>query len=500
MRGDFSFLTLWMELMTIPTTRCRTAGAEVNKIERLHLSRLDRRCLVLRSATFGPTLLVALLLVTSACAPQPAVLASPSTVPNPAVTASPTQPSTPAPSPSVGFSLENVKATALGRLTGDAALIIRSSLPSDVTGRPGSGDMRELVVVPLDGGPARIALSYRRRPGTLSDFESGPVVLARQLSADRRRVILDDVDLPRLPSATKINDPGQPLVIADLETGALRVLAITGVGVDAVDSAWSPSGDSIAFARRPLGAPRIGDDGVWLVGVDGSGLRRLTDPAPAPGYTFVHGWTADGRAVAFSIGVIRPDAPAGVTPTGMDYRLVDVTTRAVRKLDGYIETVAPGDWRVGSPAFVGTFTDDPPDISVSTTHYGGATRVVAADAAGQSVRTIFEQSIDQYGRPRLYQARWHPTADKLLVFVNDPGQNSVKLIDLTTGAVTVSGRGRAFRAEWAPSGDAMVLLVSTPPTAPTSVTIRSLDGTQERDLVPAAFEWVVLDLATVRYR
>ena len=68
------------------------------KIEPLDRSWIERRCLALRSATFGPTMRVALVLVMSACTPQPSVLASPSTVPSPAVTASATQSPTRAPS------------------------------------------------------------------------------------------------------------------------------------------------------------------------------------------------------------------------------------------------------------------------------------------------------------------------------------------------------------------------------------------------------------------
>lgn len=380
------------------------------------------------------------------------------------------------------FSLEHVKATALGALTGDAALLIRE-------GKEGGDTVREIVVVDLASGQSRIALHYRRRAGEIVDAEAGPAALARQLSSDGKRVVLDDVHLPVQPSATKTNHPGQPLLIADLETGKLTVLSISGVANDAVDPAWAPHSDTIAFARRPLGAPRFGDDGVWVIGANGSGLRRLTD-GEQRAYSYVFGWTADGAAVAFGIGGLGLDH--------LDYRIVDVNTRAVKKVGAYVESIAPGAWRRGTPAFAAAFTDDPQNMGAG--HPGGATRVVVADSTGGNARTVLTQPVDQYGRPRLLNVRWHPSADKVLAYVADPAQNAALIIDLPTGAVTRTGRARASRIEWSPDGNELVCLVSSPPTAPMSLTIGPPDSACQRELVPGTFDWNLLGLATVRYR
>lgn len=385
------------------------------------------------------------------------------------------------PSPRVAgtFSLEYVRATPLGALTGDVAWLIRE-------GQENGLPVREIVVVDLASGQSRVALHYRRRAAEPADAEAGPVALARQLAPDNRRVVLDDVYLPIQPGAAKVSDPGQPLLIADLVSGALTVLSIPGVATDAVDPAWAPHGDTIAFARRPLGAPRFGDDGVWIVDTDGSGLRRLTD-GDQGGYSYVFGWTADGSGVAFGVG--------GIGLIRLDYRIVDISSRAVKKLDGYVESIAPGSWRSGTPAFAGAFTDDPG----SRIHAGAATRVVVADAGGGNARTVFTEPVDQNGRPRLINVRWNPSADKLLAFVVDPGQNGARIIDLASGRVTSAGRGRAGRIEWAPNGIDLVCLVSSPPTAPVSVTISSGDAACGRELLPGSFDWSVLDLATARY-
>ena len=425
-------------------------------------------------------LFVAVIVGCSGASPSPA--AQPSTS-SPASNA-PTALESRAPSSSSAFSLDYVQATPLGRLTGDKAVVVRH-------GNDDGHGVREIVVVDLAGGPIHVALRYRYRlrPAELVYADAGPVSLARQLSPDGKRVVLDDAYLPPEPSSAKRNDPGQPLLIADLETGKLTVLSIPGIATDSVDPAWAPSGDIIAFARRPIGAPRPGDDGVWTVRTDGSELLRLTD-GDRSGYSYVFGWTADGAGVAFGVGGLGLDH--------LDYRIVDVSTRSVKRLDGYVESISPGAWRNATPAFAGAFTDDPAIFSAG--HFGGATRIVVVDATGASPRTVLTEPLDQYGRPRLLNVRWHPSADRLLVEVRDPGQNSVRIIDLATGTVTAVGRGRAFRPEWAPSGTELVCLVSSPPTAPISVTIGPLDRACQQDLLQGTFDWSVLDLATRRYR
>lgn len=338
--------------------------------------------------------------------------AHPAQVPSAAAAPSSAAPATGA-SPSAGvagtFSLDYVRATPLGALTGDVVWLIRE-------GHENGQPVREIVLVDLASGQSRVALHYRRRAAELADAEAGPAALARQLAPDRKRVVLDDVYLPIQPGVAKVSDPGQPLLIADLVSGALTVLSIPGVATDAVDPAWAPRGDTIAFARRPLGAPRFGDDGVWIINTNGSGLRRLTDGEPG-GYSYVFGWTADGNGVAFGDG--------GIGLIQLDYRIVDISSRAVKKLDGYVESIAPGSWRSGTPAFAGAFTDDPG----SGSHAGAATRVVVADAGGANARIVFTEPVDQSGRPRLMNVRWNPSADTLLAFVLDPGQNSARIID-----------------------------------------------------------------------
>jgi TolB protein len=60
--------------------------------------------------------------------------------------------------------------------------------------------------------------------------------------------------------------------------------------VDEIDPAWSPSGEQIAFAVGSPGALQ----GIWVVGADGAGSRRITagdDSQPS--------WSPDGNEIAF---------------------------------------------------------------------------------------------------------------------------------------------------------------------------------------------------------
>jgi Tol biopolymer transport system component len=65
-----------------------------------------------------------------------------------------------------------------------------------------------------------------------------------------------------------------------------------GLAAD-VSPAVSPDGQTIAFARAVPGEPPH----VWLVGTDGSGLRRLSD---TPDAEIAPAWSPDGTRIAFS--------------------------------------------------------------------------------------------------------------------------------------------------------------------------------------------------------
>ncbi len=92
-----------------------------------------------------------------------------------------------------------------------------------------------------------------------------------------------------------------------------RTAVPTGAGPNQ-PTAWSPDGSRLA-----LSSTRDGDAEVYVLGVDGSPERRLTD---APGGQVGGPWLSEGLLVASSL----PDAEAG------DWFLVDPATGAASVL------------------------------------------------------------------------------------------------------------------------------------------------------------------------
>ena len=107
------------------------------------------------------------------------------------------------------------------------------------------------------------------------------------------------------------------LVNAD-GTGVTQLTTDAG-GTDAVSPTWSPDGNRIAF----VGASMTGDENLFSIAVDGTGLLQLTGPAPtcpanslASWIDMEPDWSPDGSRIAF----IRHDECGG---NGNTLMLVD---------------------------------------------------------------------------------------------------------------------------------------------------------------------------------
>ena len=86
---------------------------------------------------------------------------------------------------------------------------------------------------------------------------------------------------------------GQIFVMNADGTGARRLTDPDDGGAD-YGVAWSPDGSRLAFV---CSGPDLSDDGLCIVGADGSGRRRLL----APGWRAeMPSWSPDGRTIAFS--------------------------------------------------------------------------------------------------------------------------------------------------------------------------------------------------------
>jgi Tol biopolymer transport system component len=96
----------------------------------------------------------------------------------------------------------------------------------------------------------------------------------------------------------------------------LRNLTRNPAGVSALDPTWSPDGRRIAFRRT---APRPTGTGVYSIGLDGRGLRRLVANGSAPD------WSPDGRLVAYLAPAAAPSSGEQVhvvRPNGSKPRLL----------------------------------------------------------------------------------------------------------------------------------------------------------------------------------
>jgi Tol biopolymer transport system component len=82
------------------------------------------------------------------------------------------------------------------------------------------------------------------------------------------------------------------IYVVDVATGAVPT-PITEVGLAALAPSWSPDGSLIAFA-----ATAANQQGLFVVGPDGTGLRRLTLESPGVATTCRFSWSADSRTIA----------------------------------------------------------------------------------------------------------------------------------------------------------------------------------------------------------
>jgi serine/threonine-protein kinase len=131
------------------------------------------------------------------------------------------------------------------------------------------GGTFRLYIADIDGKRAR-QLTPRDRQGRSLDADAS-------WSPDGRRIVFASSRTPK------------GLYVMDVLTGEFRHFA--AAGEDAEDPAWSPDGRRIAFQSR-----RDGNLEIYVINLDGTGLRRLTDHPAADGRP---AWSPDGQWIAF---------------------------------------------------------------------------------------------------------------------------------------------------------------------------------------------------------
>jgi Tol biopolymer transport system component len=320
----------------------------------------------------------------------------------------------------------------------------------------------ELWAAPLAGGPSVLVARYldRDERGVLQTN-----TLRRQMSADRRRIVLS------VGAGTHFR-----LALIDLDRGTVSVLGPDDG--DVIRPALSPDGRRVAFVwKRSSG----GDEALWIMNTDGSGSRQLR--AGAAGlFTWIYGWTPDSRALAF-------DQVGSVA----SYVVLDAESGAVSNAVGFttLHDGQPADWRSGSPSFVAGLMDRA---------YDGEYRIVVADRADGSQHVVVRESNHFLivGVPR-----WHPTTDEILYRrLIGVGRVEYYVVRASGGEpVRVALAVLPYLADWTPDGNSIVYITGDPGLFAlngTSVHLARRDGFADRELF-ATSAGGLTDLVTVRY-
>ena len=223
-------------------------------------------------------------------------------------------------------------------------------------------------------------------------------------------------------------------VMTAAEDGTGEQQLTTSLTHDEYDTTWSPDGARIAFAKDEwsgvYGDQAVG--GIFVMGKDGSGARRLTrvhcpaltgvcwDEAPA--------WSPDGRTIAFH----------RYGDTGVDSRSCGATAACsaiwMVGADGTrLRQVTSGwrpDWSPDGRRLVFADSSTPGDNAACETVPGSSERC-------QSY--LYVSNADGSGRRALGVAgsapRWSPDGSRVVFELRRGSASDVGVLDLTTGEV-----------------------------------------------------------------
>jgi Tol biopolymer transport system component len=140
-------------------------------------------------------------------------------------------------------------------------------------------------------GTAGSMIAFLRSPRYGDGSEPSAIYVVNADGTEERRLAGNSFGVDWSPDGRRIAfhstvDGSWGIYVMDVDGGGLRRLTSGTV------PHWSPNGQTIAFAREADGGAEL-----YLIGADGSGLRRLTRAgASERGFR----WSPDGRRIAFS--------------------------------------------------------------------------------------------------------------------------------------------------------------------------------------------------------
>jgi len=174
-----------------------------------------------------------------------------------------------------------------------------------VAERDGSGRHPITFGPALDSGPVwshdGTRIAYVSQHGALAPLEVRVIDERGDNGVTVARVLTDPGPIDWSPNdrnlafSAKLEGSLLPqLVLVSLDRPEAHSIGPADLG--ARDPIWSPDGRDIAFERANP------EDGLWIIGVDGSGLRRLSTVSGSGEAFRRPAWSPDGRRIVFRAG------------------------------------------------------------------------------------------------------------------------------------------------------------------------------------------------------
>ncbi len=161
---------------------------------------------------------------------------------------------------------------------------------------------------------------------------------APRLSPDGKLLVFDRYNSNRARPAA-----GDALFVAAVGGGPTRQL--TGWGLSAGSPDWSPDGKRVLFKQYLPGNELIPGTNLYTIGLDGSGLRRVTNVGDTH-YVLAGSFSPDGKSIVFATDNDATPNPRGTTSADVFTMQLGITakepvTRAAN-LDGWPSWGAAG--------------------------------------------------------------------------------------------------------------------------------------------------------------